>query len=122
MFTIFHVHSTSFEHLEGARRLVWLRDYIEEAAQKLTRDRGRTFPQRLKGIHGGLMFLPPTGCEVFMSASAPLLLLLCCAGVLVLALSTQQEAAPKNNPPPPNKIGVSSGDTGKYVYRRMKMP
>ena len=88
--TYFHVQSTSFQHVEGSRRLVWLWDYIEEAAQKLTPDRGRTFPQPRKGNHGGLMFLLPAEC---LSASAALLL--CCAGALVLARSTQQEAAPK---------------------------
>ena len=41
-----------------------------------TRGRGITFPQPLKGIHGGLMLLL-TGCRLSMPASAALLLLLC---------------------------------------------
>ena len=49
MLTIFHVLSTSFQHFEGARCLVWLRDYIEEAAQKLSLETGRErFPSPRK--------------------------------------------------------------------------
>ena len=78
MFTIFHVHSTSFEHLEGARRLVWLRDYIEEAAQKLTRDRGRTFPQPQKAskdVSAYFWMLSVYGCLGNAAAAAAAVLM-----------------------------------------------
>ena len=95
VFTNFHVQSTSFQHVEGARRLVELRDYIEEAAQKLTRDRGKRFPSPRKASMVVWCFcLLATEC--LMSASAALLLMLCCAGALVLARSTQQKAAQNN--------------------------
>ena len=92
---------------ESTGRLVWLRDHIEKAAQKLTRGRARTFPQPQKDIHGGLTLLL-TGCRVSMSASAMLLLLLLL--LLYTARSSRQPAAQ----------GVFLAGIGRNPSRRME--